>query len=64
MRGWIEPIENAIPIGSVPDDDQPEGEPPESTDQLYRLTESGWTTIYRSYLITTLAVIALVIVFF
>lgn len=64
MRGWIEPLENAMPIESVPDDDQPDGAQPEGTYPLYRLTESGWTSIYRSYLITTLALIALVIVFF
>jgi hypothetical protein len=64
MRGWIELLENSIPIESVPDTDQPGDERPEGTDQLYRLTESGWTVIYRTYLITSLAVIALVIVFF
>jgi hypothetical protein len=63
MRGWIELLENSIPIESVPDTDQPGDERPEGTDQLYRLTESGWTVIYRTYLITSLAVIALVIVF-
>jgi hypothetical protein len=64
MRGWIEPLDNAIPIEFAPDDEQSESQQSEDTPQLYRLTESGWTSIYRSYLITTLAVIALVIVFF
>ena len=48
LRGWVEPLANAIPKGTL----GPDGSlPPHLFDghgSLYRLTEGGWAVINRS----------------
>ena len=49
MRGWIEPLENAVPSGQLSADGRP---PPnfrfEGKEAIYRLTSAGWSAIHRS----------------
>jgi hypothetical protein len=58
MRGWVEPLESAIPQGNL----TPDGRLPENLNfeagPLYKLTSAGWSVIYRS---NQLALVALVI---
>lgn len=59
MRGWIEPLENAVPQGKLtPDGRLPTNFRFESIGTLYKLTSAGWSVIYRSY---QLALVALLI---
>jgi hypothetical protein len=49
IRGWVEPIENAVPKGRLqPDSRLPPGEIFQTAGPLWRLTESGWAVINRS----------------
>lgn len=57
MRGWVEPLEEAIPQGKL----TPEGELPKGAiftgeGPLYRLTDSGWAVINRSHQMTLLGI--------
>ncbi len=56
LRGWIEPISNAIPKGRL----TTEGNiPPDVFNQvgpLYRLTDSGWAAIHRTHILTLFGV--------
>ena len=62
IRGWIEPIENAIPKGDLtPDGKLPEGYLFTKHGPLYRLTDSGWNAIHRSHVITLLGLIVSVL---
>jgi len=49
IRGWVEPIMNAIPGGNL----NPDGSLPEKlfthTAPLYRITEGGWSAINRTH---------------
>jgi hypothetical protein len=56
MRGWVEPLESAIPQGKL----TPDGRLPANFEfgPVYKLTSAGWSVIYRS---NQLALIALVI---
>ena len=57
LRGWIEPIENAIPKGSLTKDGQlPEGAIFSERGPLYRLTDSGWNAIHRTHVIGLLGI--------
>ena len=48
MRGWVEPMSNAIPQGKLtPDGRLPEGEMFTGIAPMYRLTEAGWNAIHR-----------------
>ncbi len=59
LRGWVEPIENAIPKGQLADDGGlPEGSMFNKRGPLYRLTDSGWNAIHRAHVIALLGVIA------
>ena len=50
LRGWIEPIENAIPKGKLtPDNRLPDGDVFTSVGPIYRITDSGWAKIQRTY---------------
>jgi len=50
MRGWIEPIVNEIPKGTLqPDGTLPPGPIFQSSGPLWRLTDSGWSAINRSH---------------
>ena len=49
MRGWVEPIENAIPKGKLmPDGTLPGGSPFQGVGPLWRLTEGGWAVVNRT----------------
>lgn len=59
LRGWVEPIENAIPRGNLTEDGRlPEGDLFSTVGPLYRLTESGWNAIHRTHVIALLGLIA------
>jgi hypothetical protein len=59
MRGWVEPLESAIPQGKLtPDGRLPANLKFEGLGTLYKLTSAGWSVIYRS---NQLALVALVI---
>ena len=48
MRGWVEPLCNAIPHGRLTADGKlPEGELFSGAAPVYRLTEAGWNEIHR-----------------
>ena len=50
MRGWVEPIEKAMPNGKLTKEGGlPPGQLFDSVGPLYRLTDSGWTVIRRSH---------------
>jgi hypothetical protein len=50
MRGWVEPMSDAIPQGRLtPDGKLPEGEMFSGTGPVYRLTAAGWSVIHRSH---------------
>jgi hypothetical protein len=58
MRGWVEPLPDAVPSARVP----PDGNLPpnfqfDSKETLYRLTSAGWSAIHRSGLIATCALL-------
>jgi hypothetical protein len=67
LRGWVEPIENAIPKGEL----DAEGKPREpkkyftEVGPLYRLTEAGWNVIRGTHALLvatcTIAFAALVV---
>ncbi len=59
MRGWVEPICNAIPKGKLTKDGRlPEGDIVTGISPYYRLTEAGWSTIRRTHfwVVTTCAI--------
>ena len=57
MRGWVEPITNAIPRGQLtPDGRMPSGNLFTSSGPMYRVTEGGWAVINRSHHWTLIAV--------
>jgi hypothetical protein len=59
MRGWVEPLEHAIPHAMLPSDGRI---PPDfkfgEAETQYRLTSAGWSAIHRS---NTIAIVALLI---
>lgn len=58
MRGWVEPIENAIPKGKLlPDGSLPSSNIFTEHGPLYKLTDSGWNAIHRTHVITLLGII-------
>jgi hypothetical protein len=57
MRGWVEPLENAIPQGKLtPDRNLPANFA--GVGPIWKLTSAGWSVIHRS---NELALIAIVI---
>jgi hypothetical protein len=59
LRGWVEPIENAIPKGRLTVDGKlPEGSLFSNIGPLYRLTDSGWNAIHRTHEMAFLGVSA------
>ena len=57
MRGWVEPLEHALPHAKL----KPDGSLPErweGVETQYRLTSAGWTIIHRT---RTIALVALAI---
>jgi hypothetical protein len=58
MRGWVEPIENAVPKGRLnPDGSLPDGPLYYGTGSIWRLTEAGWAVIKRSHGWTLVAIL-------
>ena len=50
MRGWVEPIEDALPKGRLtPEGKLPDGNIFDKVGPVYRLTDSGWSVINRSH---------------
>jgi hypothetical protein len=59
MRGWVEPLENAVPSTQLsPDGRLPPNFRFEGKEMIYRLTSAGWSAIHRS---NTIAMCALLI---
>lgn len=57
MRGWVEPIVDAIPHGRLrPDGRLPDGPIMTDVRPVYRLTEAGWSVINRAQLIAILTI--------
>ena len=58
LRGWMEPIEKAIPKGNLkPDGSLSSGAIFTKQAPLYRLTDSGWNAIHRVHFIALLGII-------
>jgi hypothetical protein len=58
MRGWVEPLEDAIPSAAIPaDGNLPPNFQFEGRETLYRLTSAGWSAIHRSSLIAICALL-------
>ena len=58
LRGWVEPIKNAIPKGKLlKDGSLPEGNVFSKQGPIYRLTDSGWGAIHRTYVIALLGLV-------
>lgn len=58
LRGWVEPLENAIPQGRLTEDGRlPSGDVFSKCGPLYRLTDSGWDAIQRTHVITLLGIL-------
>lgn len=64
MRGWVEPIENAVPKGKLgPDGRLPPGPLFQRTGPLWRVTEGGWAVVNRTQLWTLFAIVVAVLSF-
>ena len=66
MRGWVEPIDDAVPKGRLgPNNELPTGEFYQSAGPIWRLTEGGWAVIKRSHgwslVAITLSILSLVV---
>lgn len=49
MRGWVKPIENAVPKGRLtPDGALPSGNLIQGVGPLWQLTEGGWNVVNRT----------------
>jgi hypothetical protein len=63
LRGWVEPIENAVPRGQLTADGKiPDiTHPFNKTGPIYRVTDAGWSVVNRSqiWLLTTVGLTAL-----
>lgn len=58
MRGWIEPLQEGVPMSSIPTDGRlPTGFSFDRRSNLYRLTSAGWSVIHRSSLIALCALL-------
>jgi hypothetical protein len=57
MRGWVEPLEHAVPSGMIPDGRLPDGFKFNAVETQYRLTSAGWSAIHRSNTIATVALL-------
>ena len=49
LRGWVEPIENAVPTGELKPDGSLSDPPFRQMNPVYRLTEAGWHVINRTH---------------
>jgi hypothetical protein len=57
LRGWVELVENAIPSGRLTPDGRLPDSPFTGTAPMYRMTDSGWSVVHRSYMWAWLAVL-------
>ena len=58
MRGWVEPLEDAVPSAKIPTDGNlPPNFQFEGKQTFYRLTSAGWSAIHRSGLIAVCALL-------
>lgn len=58
MRGWVEPLQHAVPSAQLtPDGSLPPNINFDKMQTLYRLTSAGWSVIHRSDLIATCALL-------
>lgn len=61
MRGWIEPLQENMPMGDLDLTNLGAGPPPFSrTETLYRLTEGGWNALNRMHAWTAAGVLVAV----
>jgi len=64
IRGWVEPIENAVPKGKPGSDGSLPRDPLfQGTGPLWRLTEGGWAVVNRTRLWTLFAIVVSVLSF-
>src|SRR4051794_38504282 len=64
IRGWGEPIENAVPKGRLgPDGRLPSGPLFQGAGPLWRLTEGGWAIVYQTQLWTLFVIVVSVLSF-
>ena len=64
MRGWVAPIENAVPKGNLtPDGALPSGNPFQKVGPLWRLTEGGWAVVNRAHWWALFAIVISVLSF-
>ena len=50
MRGWVEPLENAIPKGKLgPGGELPRGTLFQGVGPIWRLTDGGWAIVHRNH---------------
>ena len=65
MRGWVEPIEGAIPNAKLsPDGSLPSNFQFDKVKTYYRLTSAGWSVINGSHRLAVLAVAISMLSFF
>jgi hypothetical protein len=64
LRGWVEPIQNAVPKGKLgPGGQLPTGALFERIGALWRLTDAGWAVINRNQTWTLFAILIAVLSF-
>ena len=64
MRGWVAPIENAVPKGKLtPNGALPSGNPFQEVRPLWRLTEGGWAAVNRTHWWALFAIVISVLSF-
>lgn len=58
MRGWVEPLEKAVPRGKLKEDGSlPDGDIFQSLGPVWKLTDSGWAAINRAHEWTLIGVL-------
>jgi hypothetical protein len=64
MRGWVKPIENAVPKGKLtPEGSLPSGNLFQGVWPLWQLTEGGWDVVNRTHWWALFAVLISVLSF-
>jgi hypothetical protein len=57
LRGWVEPVENAVPFGKLLPDGRLPDRPLNQTSPVFRMTDAGWSVLHRSHLWSLMAVL-------
>jgi hypothetical protein len=47
LRGWVEPLENAVPSGRLNPDGSLPSKPFTGVSPIYKVTEGGWALVHR-----------------